>query len=158
MNTNSAIFEKAKILLVDDVPENLQVLGNTLMDKGAEIIVATDAYTALSNLKEIDIDIALIDVSMPGMNGFELCEKIKSDEKTSQIPVIFVTAKTDIEDVRKGFEVGAVDYIQKPFNQIEVLSRVEQGLANFGQDLKYYNYDIHQGAFALPNFVGDIIR
>lgn len=128
MGINKNIFENAKILIVDDVPENLQVLGNALMSKGAEIIVATDAYTALNNLRTVGIDIALVDVSMPGMDGFELCQKIKADSNLKETPVIFITARTDIEDIQKGFEVGAVDYILKPFNQIEVLSRVKSHL------------------------------
>lgn len=112
------------ILIVDDIPENLQVLGNILLAKGLDVGFATSGAEALENVSYNPPDLILLDIMMPGMNGFTVCEKLKSSPETKHIPIIFLTAKAQPEDIIKGFEVGAVDYVTKPFNSGELLARV----------------------------------
>lgn len=113
-----------KVLIVDDVPENIQVLAHLLSEKGLRVQFADSGYKALKAIKNNLPDIILLDVSMPGMDGFEVCEKLKADSQTSEIPVIFLTAKVDQQDVINGLEKGAVDYVTKPFNAKELITRV----------------------------------
>jgi signal transduction histidine kinase len=128
MRNTELIFEDSTILIVDDIPENLQVLGNTFASKKANLIIAQDGETAISNAKEEIPDIILLDIAMPGTNGFDVCQALKDDPTTRDIPIIFVTAKSNSEDLQKGFEMGAVDYITKPFNNSELLIRVSNHL------------------------------
>ncbi len=115
---------KKLILIVDDNPENRKVLGNLLVNSGYDVAVANDGYKTLELLKNLIPDLILLDVMMPGMNGFEVCEKIKDNLILKHIPIIFLTAKVATEDVVKGFKVGGVDYVQKPFNSEELMARV----------------------------------
>ena len=117
-----------KVLMVDDSPVNLDVLSGTLSDKGYDISVATDGEMALKFAPLILPDLILLDIMMPGMDGFETCVKLKSDPITKDIPVVFLSAKTDSSDIVKGFKCGGVDYITKPFNETEVLIRVDTQL------------------------------
>lgn len=120
------MFKKKKlILIVDDNPENRKVLGNLLVDEGYEVGVANDGFQALEFLKNSLPDLVLLDVMMPEMTGFEVCEKMKSNKQQRHIPIIFLTAKTSTDDIVKGFDVGGVDYVQKPFNSRELLARVK---------------------------------
>ena len=128
MKNINTIFENSNILIVDDIPENLQVLGNTFAAKGANLIVASDGEIAISNAKEDLPDIILLDIAMPGTNGYDVAKALKEDERTKDIPIIFVTAKTSTQDLEKGFELGAVDYVTKPFNPSELLMRVSNHL------------------------------
>lgn len=116
------------ILIVDDIEANVDVLVETLSDE-FDVSVAMDGPTALEIANEDLPSLILLDIMMPGMDGYEVCEKLKSKEKTHDIPVIFVTAKGEVEDEAKGFEVGAVDYIMKPVSPPIVLSRVKSQLA-----------------------------
>jgi two-component system sensor histidine kinase/response regulator len=116
------------ILVVDDILRNLQVIGNILEDEGYEISVATNGEEALEIVQEEIPDLILLDVMMPGMNGFEVCRRLKEMEKIKEIPVIFLTAKTETEDIIKGFEIGGVDYISKPFKKEELLIRIKTHL------------------------------
>jgi len=115
---------KGSVLIVDDIPENLQVLGNVLLQKGLDVGFATNGEEALEAVKYNKPDLILLDIMMPGMSGITVCQKLKSNPETQDIPVIFLTAKTQPEDIIKGFEVGAVDYVTKPFNSGELLARV----------------------------------
>ena len=115
----------SSVLIVDDVAKNLQVLGKMLQDSGYQIYASTRGKQALKILQKIDIDLILLDVSMPEMDGFEVCRIIKADSRIKDIPVMFVTAHGETEDIIAGFEQGAVDYISKPFNRIELLHRVK---------------------------------
>jgi len=117
---------KQTVLIVDDVKENIDILVDLL--KEHDLVTALDASTALEVLKEEDIDLILLDIMMPDMDGFELCEIIKSDINTLHIPVIFLSAKDKSEDIQKGFILGAVDYVTKPFEPLELLSRVDTHL------------------------------
>jgi len=113
-----------KILIVDDNPQNLQVLGNILNSKEYEVEFATGGYQALEWLDHETFDLIILDVMMPGMSGFEVCETIKLDPAKKKTPVIFLTASTDTNSIVKGLELGAVDYVTKPFNNQELLARV----------------------------------
>jgi len=113
-----------KVLVVDDVPENIQVLVHLLNEKGLKVNYAESGIKALKAIKNNIPDLILLDVSMPGMDGFEVCEKLKKDPLTAHIPVIFLTAKVDQQDVINGLDKGAVDYVTKPFNAIELLKRI----------------------------------
>ena len=113
------------ILIIDDQPSNLQVIGKMLKDLGYRIAVSKNADQAKDYLKDSKPDLILLDIILPGMNGFELCRILKQNSLTKDIPVIFLTIKTDPEDIIKGFEVGGADYIKKPFNSHEVVARVK---------------------------------
>ncbi|NEQ42079.1 MAG: response regulator [Leptolyngbya sp. SIOISBB] len=113
------------ILLVDDNPNNLAVLSDFLGDMGFEILVARDGESALQKVNYALPDLILLDIMMPGMDGFETCQELKSRPDTSKIPVIFMTALSESHNKVQGLSLGAVDYITKPFQQEEVLARVK---------------------------------
>ncbi|HKJ31126.1 MAG TPA: hybrid sensor histidine kinase/response regulator [Balneolales bacterium] len=121
-------MEKPLILIVDDVPQNIQVLGTNLRNKNYEIAVAQNGKQALQVAEEIYPDLILLDIMMPEMDGYEVCERLKEKGDTKDIPVILLTGKTETEDILKGFEVGAADYITKPYNSAELLARVKTHL------------------------------
>jgi len=116
------------ILIVDDISQNIQLVASVLKSENYQISFALDSKSALIHLENKLFDLVLLDVMMPEVNGFDLCKIIKSNERMANTPVIFITAKTDITSVTKGFEVGGVDYITKPFNNAELLSRVQTHL------------------------------
>ncbi|MBL7112279.1 MAG: hybrid sensor histidine kinase/response regulator [Bacteroidales bacterium] len=120
--------KQPRVLIVDDIAENIQVLGNILDEKDIEFSYATDGREALEAVSYSKPDLILLDVNMPGMSGFEVCKKLKEGAETKEIPVIFLTAKTEPEDIIEGFTIGGVDYITKPFNSKEMISRVETHL------------------------------
>ncbi len=117
-----------RILVVDDTPANIQTVAAILKGKGYQLSVATNGKQALDALTKIRPDLILLDVMMPELDGFETCQRIKSSEAWRDIPIIFLTAKTDTADIVKGFEMGAVDYVGKPFNARELLARVSTHL------------------------------
>jgi len=112
------------ILIVDDVLENIQIAMNILEENAYDFAYAKSGEEALEILKENTFTLILLDIMMPGIDGFEVCKKIKEDPRLMEIPVIFLTAKADIDSLKKGFEVGGVDYITKPFHPEELLARV----------------------------------
>lgn len=112
------------ILIVDDTPTNLDVLVDYFADLGFEVLVATDGPSALERLAHARPDLILLDVMMPGMDGFETCRRLKARPDTADIPVIFMTALSDTGDKIRGFEAGAVDYVTKPIQHEEVRARV----------------------------------
>jgi len=115
---------KYEVLIVDDIPENIQIIASILTVHKVDVSFAINGIQALQSIKFKPPDLILLDVSMPTMDGFEICEKLQQNEATRDIPVIFLTARSQKEDIIRGFEVGAVDYITKPFNSKELLSRV----------------------------------
>src|SRR5262245_49169526 len=121
----------SRILVVDDAPVNIQALSGTLKAQGYQISVATSGQQALEVIKSIRPDLILLDVVMPEMDGFETCRRLKASAATSDIPVIFLTARTESADIVKGFELGAVDYVSKPFNAHELLARVNTHLTMY---------------------------
>jgi adenylate cyclase len=118
----------ARILIVDDTPTNIQTLTAILKEKGYQISVATNGRQALEVLSRMRPDLILLDVMMPEMDGFEACAKIKASPDWHDIPIIFLTSKTETEDIVRGFELGALDYVAKPFNTHELLARVNTHL------------------------------
>ena len=120
-------LSECKVLIVDDTEENIDILMESLGNE-YDITVAMDGETALEILKEEIPDIILLDIMMPDMDGYEVCRCIKENKKVSEVPIIFLTAMTDIDSKIKGFELGAVDYITKPFEILEVKSKVNNHL------------------------------
>lgn len=116
--------QNSLILIVDDNPNNTKVLFELLKDVGHRVLVAKSGESALERLKSVAPDLILLDVMMPGIDGFETCRRLKAWPATQEIPVIFMTALADAVDKVKGLNLGAVDYITKPFQQEEVLARV----------------------------------
>ena len=116
------------ILLVDDNPHNLKVLGNALMEEGYRLRLAKNGSQALATLKNHLPDLVLLDIMMPEMDGFEVCKEMKQNPKMKNIPIIFLTAKIEKDNIIHGLELGAVDYITKPFNQKELITRVRTHL------------------------------
>lgn len=129
LEINGMDLTGARVLLVDDQPENLDVLVGVMEPEGYSIQVGLSGRVALDLARRVVPDLILLDVMMPGMDGFETCRRLKEDPETRDIPVIFLTAKTETEDLVKGFELGAVDYVTKPFNATELLVRVNTHLA-----------------------------
>ena len=120
--------DKGKILAVDDTPANLEVIGDTLSDAGYAVVAAIDGERALKRLQNYQPDLILLDIQMPGIDGFETCRQIKSNPETAAIPIIFITAFSDLDSKVKGFALGGVDYITKPFQEQEMLARVDTHL------------------------------
>ncbi len=121
-------YNSSSVLIVDDNIKNLQILGGFLQKEGLFVEFALNGRSALGWLEKKKFDIVLLDIMMPEMDGFEVCKEIKKNKLNGDIPVIFITAKTDTESIVKGFETGAVDYITKPFIQSELLARVRTHL------------------------------
>lgn len=126
--TNPEKKQSVSILIVDDEPANIQLLANVLTEEGYAIEFAMDGEQALIWAKSKQFDLILLDIMMPGMSGYKVCQKIRENPETGDTPIIFLTAKTDSESVVKGFGVGAMDYITKPFNKAELLARVHTHL------------------------------
>ncbi len=135
---------KNKILLVDDNVKNLQIAMNILKDY--KVIFAQSGQKALELVKENDFDLILLDVVMPELNGYEVCKILKEDVKTKDIPIIFLTVKDEEKDIIEGFELGAVDYITKPFSSYIFLKRVQLHLklANTRKDLENTNKHLNE--------------
>jgi len=150
--------KKNTLLIVDDVPANLKVLLLYLHDCHYEVMVARDGLDALEKVRYSKPDLILLDIMMPRMDGFETCRHLKSDSKIKDIPVIFMTALTDTESKMKGFEIGAVDYITKPFQHEEVLARVSVHLElkNLQYALKQQNISLQQQNEELDAFAHTI--
>ena len=136
----------ARILAVDDVPENLDVLLHTLEEIGYEVLVANDGETALKIAADAQPDLILLDVMMPGIDGYETCRRLKAIPLIEETPVIYLTARDDIEGGVEGFEAGGVDYIVKPFRKEEVLVRIRTHLerARFAQALAELNAHLEE--------------
>ncbi len=129
MAGNNIFKEKTPlILIVDDVARNLQVLGTILGKENYKIAAANNGEQAISIANSTLPDLILLDIMMPGINGYEACARLKKNPKTRDIPIIFLTAKIELDDIVKGFEAGAVDYITKPFNSVELLVRTKTHL------------------------------
>ncbi|USX16438.1 diguanylate cyclase [Oxalobacteraceae bacterium OTU3CAMAD1] len=128
VSSGSATRRDAAILIVDDAPENLAVLRKLMVEQGYQTFVATSGERALKIARRVHPDLILLDVVMPGMDGLETCRQLKSHAATQRIPVIFMSARTDTDDVVAGFDIGAVDYIGKPLRMAEVSARVRTQL------------------------------
>src|SRR4028119_1671330 len=139
-------FNKGVIVIVDDKPTNLGVLFDFLTDSGFRVLVAQDGESAIQKVEYAHPDLILLDVMMPGIDGFETCRRLKANESTQDIPVIFMTALSDTVDKVKGFTLGAVDYITKPVQQEEVKARVTTHLTirNLQKRLQAQNLQLQQ--------------
>jgi len=120
---------RESILLVDDAPANLRLLAEMLTAQGYRVRAATSGNRALTSARAAPPDLILLDIRMPGMNGYEVCQQLKAEQQTCHIPVIFVSALDELHDKVQAFEVGGVDYVTKPFQGEEVLARVGTHLA-----------------------------
>jgi signal transduction histidine kinase len=129
MATEDLAHHKGNILVVDDTPANLRLLTELLKSRDYSVRPVPNGRLALSGAQAIPPDLILLDVKMPEMDGYEVCRQLKSNESTSAIPIIFISALTDTEDKLKGFSAGGVDFITKPFQESEVLARVETHIA-----------------------------
>lgn len=116
------------VLVVDDNKENLKVVSNFLKEMGYQIALSLGAHDAMKILEENDIDLILLDIMMPEVDGYTMCREVKKSDKLKDIPVIFLTAKTDTSDLVEGFAAGGVDYITKPFHKQELIVRVQNHL------------------------------
>lgn len=114
-----------KVLVVDDNSKNVQLLASLLSEKNYDVEYALNGSDALELVVSESFDLVLLDIMMPEMDGFEVCKKIKQHEKNKDLPIIFITAKTDTESIQKAFNYGGVDYVSKPFNIDELLARVK---------------------------------
>ncbi len=133
------MHDSTKILVVDDTPANLEVITETLSSAGYVIATAISGDRALKRLQNYLPDLILLDVQMPGIDGFETCRQIKANPETANIPIIFITALSDTESIVKGFSLGAVDYISKPFQEPELLARVKTHL-----QLQFFNQSLEK--------------
>jgi DNA-binding response OmpR family regulator len=118
----------SKILVIDDLPENVFLLQDRLEHEGYEVITAYDGKTGIDKAINELPDLILLDVMMPDITGIEVCKTLVDDPKTTNIPIILVTAKSGAEDTKEGLEAGAFDYVKKPFNRIELLARIHSAL------------------------------
>jgi two-component system sensor histidine kinase/response regulator len=132
---------KSKVLVVDDIQSNIEFVTEVLELENLEILSAKNGQRALQLCKESSPDLILLDISMPGIDGYEVCRILKEDIQTREIPIIFLTARVQKDDIIRGFEFGAVDYIIKPFNFNELISRVKTHLElkNKSEQLKNLN-------------------
>ncbi|HEY9832839.1 MAG TPA: response regulator [Stenomitos sp.] len=146
MNSNPARGVKGNILIVDDTPDNLRLLSSILSEQGYKVRSALHGQMALMGVKASPPDLILLDINMPNMNGYEVCSSLKAMEETRQIPVIFISALGEVWDKVKGFRVGGVDYITKPFQLEEVLARIETHLTirNLASQLTEQNARLKQ--------------
>ncbi|WP_088889027.1 ATP-binding response regulator [Leptolyngbya ohadii] len=128
MAPESAIASDSTILIIDDSPDNLRVLSKTLETYGYAVRCVTNGSLAFASIQNSPPDLILLDIRMPGMNGYEICEKLKQTQEARDIPVIFLSALDDVQDIVKAFQIGGVDYITKPFQTEEVLARIKNQL------------------------------
>src|SRR5215213_5691403 len=136
--------QAASILVVDDTPANLQVLAGMLKDRGYKVRPVPSGKLALAAARRNPPDLILLDINMPEMNGYEVCEHLKADEKLKGIPIIFISALTEPLDKVKAFAIGGVDYLTKPFQMEELHARVETHLKlrRLQTDLEEYSRDL----------------
>ncbi len=131
-----------KIMIVDDVRVNLRLLGSIIESMGHTVISFQSALSAIGALKEEMPSLILLDAMMPDMDGFEFCQTIKKDVRTRDIPVIFISASVDEDDKKKAFEAGAVDYITKPFQRLEIIARAKIHIKMYEMQQKLTQYNL----------------
>ncbi len=144
MNRNAA----DNILIVDDTPENIALLSEILQLRGYQILAAKDGERAIIIAQHTKPDLILLDVMMPGIDGFETCRRLKALEQTKDIPVIFISAKTTMDDLVMGFSVDGADYINKPFQKEEIFARIENQLK-----IKHLNQQLTTSEFNMREMI-----
>ena len=140
------ISSPANILIVDDVEDNIEILGDLLTFDGYNVQTARSGESALKRVQESRPDLILLDILMPGIDGYEVCKRLKADPSTNDIPVVFVSSMVDIESKVKGFKSGGVDYINKPFQHAEILVRVNTHITmlRLRKDLEMRNAELER--------------
>ena len=128
MSEQSLDLVNAKILIVDDVPANIGALREPLEAAGYEVLIATSGEDAMEAVAGLVPDLILLDVMMPGIDGFETCRWLKAHEKTADVPIILLTALDEADNVVEGFDAGGADYVVKPFRKEELLVRVNNAV------------------------------
>ncbi|MBE9118723.1 response regulator [Lusitaniella coriacea LEGE 07157] len=152
--TNAQSIANADILIVDDTPDNLRILSTILTKQGYEVRKALNGQMAMTVVQTRSPDLILLDIMMPQMDGYEVCQSLKNDPKTAGIPIIFLSALKETFDKVKAFEVGGADYITKPFQMEEVLVRVKNQLTicNLQKELRVQNEELQQSNQELEQF------
>ncbi|MBD1877520.1 response regulator [Coleofasciculus sp. FACHB-T130] len=160
MDSKLANTFKADILIVDDTPDNIRFLSSLLLDKGYNVRKSINGQMALTAVKTLQPDLILLDINMSGMNGYEVCERLKEDTETSSVPVIFLSALDDVLDKLKAFQVGGVDYITKPFQIEEVLARIQNQLTiqSLQTQLKNQNSQLQQALGDLKKAQAQLVQ
>ena len=146
-------LSKSNILIVDDIKSNIDLLVSMLKNE-YQFGLATNGLSALDYVDNNHVDLILLDIMMPEMDGFKVCEILKDKDETKDIPVIFITAKTDSDSIVQGFELGGVDFLKKPFNSKELLARVKTHieLKNVNEKLTEMNIQLGQANSAKNRF------
>ncbi len=146
MQQNLASESRPDILIVDDIPDNIRLLASILVERGYYVRKAINGQMALTAAQAVPPDLILLDINMPEMNGYEVCQKLKENLQTSSIPVIFLTALDDVIDKVQAFQVGGVDFITKPFYFEEVCIRIQTQLTirNLQLQLQAQNVKLQQ--------------
>ncbi len=140
-NNSSSNKEKPKILIVDDIDMNVEILDNMLSGEGYETLCALNVQDALGLIRKTKPSLILSDLSMPGIDGLEFCRMLKSNPKTRDIPFVFITVLNSGEEKERAFNAGAVDYIPKPFEAVEVIMRVRNQLSSYQMQQKMADYN-----------------
>lgn len=131
---------RKSILIVDDEPSNIQLLGKILEKSRHSVAYALDGKSTLKMVRKRKFDLILLDIMLPDIDGFEVCRMLMEDDESKEIPVIFITARSEIENVIRGFKVGGVDYVTKPFNELELSARISTQLELKSQRDKLKEY------------------
>jgi len=157
MRNPAPSHEAPDILIVDDTPDNVQLLGGILRDQGYKIRAALSGPLALQAAQHTAPDLVLLDISMPGMDGYEVCARLKRDEMLRNVPVVFISAMNEPVDKVKAFGVGGVDYITKPFNAEEVKARVRTHLRlrALQSEIEKYNRHLQDRVHAQVKEIAD---
>ncbi|UOA10077.1 response regulator transcription factor [Methylobacter sp. S3L5C] len=140
-------YVNGTVMIVDDTPGNLALLSDTLSEAGYRVLVATDGLAALEQIDYLKPDIILMDVLMPGIDGFETCRRLKADPLKADIPVLFMTGLSELDDLLRGFSEGGLDYIIKPIRPPEVLARIDVHLG-LARDKRRAENALSQGTFS----------
>jgi PleD family two-component response regulator len=156
MSKNPFSQNPATVLIVDDNAKNVQVLGTILMDAQYRVAVAHRGTLVFDMLPKVKPDLILLDIMMPEMDGYEVCRRLKADPASAEIPVIFLTAKTETDDIVLGFDLGAADFVTKPFRAKELLARVQThiSLTRLQQSLKKKNQELEAALASVKTLSG----
>lgn len=117
-----------KVLIIEDYPATSEMMANILRTEGIDVLTAADGTSGLEKAKQNKPDLILLDIMMPEMSGFEVCEKLKEDETTAKIPIIIVSVRAAEDNIKKGKSLGAIEYIPKPFDPFKLIEMVKKNL------------------------------